>query len=336
VALALAGSSIGGGQEVAEGGGVQAGAVAEGTVRLQVEVAGELGEDRGDPVAAEAFSEHGLPQLDEVVLSRDGHQQPAFGFEDAAELRGVAPRGERQGEVEGGIRPGQGAVGIHHEPGEAAPAAGGEVDGGDREVDPVPIDLPFPGEMAQEEALAAAHVEDRWTARQREGIEGFEQGPPQEFAVSGLQEPPPRQNGLLRIARVLRLAVPRLEQVAVAAAGDIEGMSARAAEGALLVGQRGTAAADGTEEGDHESSALAEPCYDRRREMELILLLLIRGLMRLSPLLMEDISCATFLRDPTHAGILKSSPTRAKRILPGVWSRCWLHWPASSASASRF
>ena len=43
--------------------------------------------------------------------------------------------------------------------------------------------------------------------------------------MAGIQEPPPREDGFLRIAGLLRAAVLRLEQVAIAAAGEIKGMS---------------------------------------------------------------------------------------------------------------
>jgi uncharacterized protein (TIGR00661 family) len=66
-----------------------------------------------------------------------------------------------------------------------------------------------------------------------------------------LEEPPPRQHRLSRIAGRFRFPVLRLEKVAVAAAGDVKRMSARTGPGPLAANQRLAAATDRAEEGRH-------------------------------------------------------------------------------------
>jgi hypothetical protein len=66
--------------------------------------------------------------------------------------------------------------------------------------------------------------------------------------VAGFQEAPPGQDRFARIARPLRAAVLRLEQVAVATAGDVEGMPALAGVRALPPREGGAAAADRADE----------------------------------------------------------------------------------------
>jgi hypothetical protein len=85
----------------------------------------------------------------------------------------------------------------------------------------------------------------------------FQKSLEEEIPMPGLQKTPPGQRRLFRIARALRLAVLRLEEVAIAVAGDVEGMSPRTDPGLLPALQRSAAAPHRAEEGDHEGEYLA-------------------------------------------------------------------------------
>jgi hypothetical protein len=111
------------------------------------------------------------------------------------------------------------------------------------------------GEVSQVEAFTAADVKDIKDIKDSRDIkdskDGLPEGAQEEIAVAGFQEPPPGEDGFFGIAGLLRAPVLRLKQVAVAAAGDVEGMPPWAVVCALFPGEGLAAAADRAEEGDH-------------------------------------------------------------------------------------
>jgi hypothetical protein len=111
------------------------------------------------------------------------------------------------------------------------------------------------GEASEDGPLAAADVQDRRLGRQRQAGRGLGEGREERVEEAGCEEPAPREGRLLRVAGRPRAAVLRLEEVYVAAPREIEGMPARAAEGALAPRQRLAAAADGAAEGDLPQNA---------------------------------------------------------------------------------
>ena len=124
------------------------------------------------------------------------------------------------------------------------------------EVDPVSFGGPFPGDIPVETAevgpLAAPHVEHGGAGWQPESVDFLDQGTEERRAMARVQEPPPGFYGLAGIAGVLRAPVLRLEQVAVAAAGKVEGVAPRADQGPALAVQGGGAVADGADEGGQD------------------------------------------------------------------------------------
>ena len=70
--------------------------------------------------------------------------------------------------------------------------------------------------------------------------------------MARIQEPAPGFDSLAGIAGVLRAPVLRLEQVAVAAAGEVEGVSPRADQGPALAVHGGGAVADGADQDGQE------------------------------------------------------------------------------------
>src|SRR5439155_4715356 len=76
-------------------------------------------------------------------------------------------------------------------------------------------------------------------------------------------EAPAGRDRRRRIAGMLRLAVLRLEQIHVAAAGAVEGMAARAGERPWPAGEDLAAAADGAEDRRRHGGPKCS-CYDRR------------------------------------------------------------------------
>ena len=95
-------------------------------------------------------------------------------------------------------------------------------------------------------SLAAADVEQRAARGQR-----VHDRVDQRLHVSGFEEPPPRRHRLRRVAGILRLLVLRLEEIDVAAAGDVEGVVVRATVRAAVARERLAAVADRAKEIHH-------------------------------------------------------------------------------------
>jgi hypothetical protein len=110
------------------------------------------------------------------------------------------------------------------------------------------LDGAFPDDTAEVGPFTAPHVEHGGADRQSKGVDLLAQRLLERRAVARVQEPPPGLDGLPRIAGVLRAPVLRLEQVAIAAAGEVEGVSSRADQGTPLVLQGGGAVADWADE----------------------------------------------------------------------------------------
>src|SRR5689334_24168963 len=74
--------------------------------------------------------------------------------------------------------------------------------------------------------------------------------------MARVQEPPPGLDGFAGIAGVLRTPVLRLEQVAVAAAGEVEGVPPWTDQGPALALQGSGAVADGADQGWHRGKRI--------------------------------------------------------------------------------
>lgn len=109
------------------------------------------------------------------------------------------------------------------------------------------LDGPFPVNTAEVAPFAAPHVEHSGA-----GVGLLDQGPQKRRAVARIQEPPPGLDGLSGIARVLRAPILWLEQVAIAAAGEVEGVPSRTDQGSVPALQGGGAVADGADQGGQE------------------------------------------------------------------------------------
>jgi len=81
-------------------------------------------------------------------------------------------------------------------------------------------------------------------------VDLFLQGRQQRRAVACVEKPPASLDRRARISGILRPPVLRLEEIAVAAAGEVERMTLGADERPLPLLQGGAAVADGADQGD--------------------------------------------------------------------------------------
>jgi hypothetical protein len=227
--------------------GVEVRHVPESLVTLEREAGHERGHRLVHPIPQEPAPEDRLPELDQIVRARDDEEQPAVVVEDAMELGRVPARGDGRHRREGRGGIGQGAVGVRHDEVEARVPRGPRLDRGNRDVDAVALAPEARRERAQVVALAAADLEQRIRRDDRQQV--ADRAGELRLEAAG-QEAPPRRDGGGGISRSGRAAVLGLQQVDVAAPGDVEGMRARARQASPLPRERKTAAADRAEQGD--------------------------------------------------------------------------------------
>ena len=226
-------------EDIGDGGGVEVGGGSGAAMGGEGEVGGECCGGAIDAVAG------GAAEFDEVVGGGDGEEEAAGGTEDAVELGGVSAGGDGEDEGEGLARVGDLAVGVGEDPLAVGIAAGGGEDGGLGDIDAVALGAGLFGEGAEVVAVAAAGVEDGVGGGGGGKVaDGVEQG--EEEALGG--EAAAGVDCFGGVARVFGPAVLGLEEVDVAAAGNVEGVKPGAGVGVAGPGEGLAAAPDGTEE----------------------------------------------------------------------------------------
>src|ERR1051326_8282146 len=129
--------------------------------------------------------------------------------------------------------------------------ARGGVDRGDGDVDAVRFALVLRFQLAEVVAFAAAYIE--------KGVGRREMGEVERGGVA-LEEPPSRRDHLGRVARTLRAAILRLQQVDVSAPRDVERVPALADDTRRLLRKRRAAIAHGAEERHHSAESTIAAC----------------------------------------------------------------------------
>lgn len=209
----------------------------EAGVGLESEVRGEFGEDLGSTVGG------GAAEFFQVFGRGSGEKEAAVGSEKAVEFGGLAAGGDGEQQREGSGGKGEGAIGIGDDPKGLRVAAGGEINGGGREVDAGGLASGALLDFTQKKAFAAAEVEEM-VGGGDVGEKEVEEG----AGVAVIVEETAGEGSGFRIAGVGGAFVLGLEEVEVAGAGKVEGMAMGTEEGAVVRGKGLAAGADGAKE----------------------------------------------------------------------------------------
>ena len=206
-------------QNVAHGGGVQIGGGGDAALIEEREAVREGLERPVDAIAARAA------QFDQIVGRGKRDQQPPAVAQNPPELARIHPRGDREQDGERPVGDRHDPIGIGHHPLALRVAPRGCIHRRDGDIDAMGVEVRFALDGAEVEAVAAAGIQNHVVGSGRHGLrDRRDAGVPSRpcHAIAGA---PPRRRS---IARMFGAPLLRLQQVDVAAARDIEGVSARA------------------------------------------------------------------------------------------------------------
>lgn len=223
-------------EDVFYGFGVQVGSGGDAALVDDLELRRECVDGLGD-----AFPS-GAAQFEEIVGCRDGDQQAAIFAQDAAKFGRVHACGDGEKQRERTIGEGDKAISVGDDPLARGIAAGGGIDGRDGDIDAVREAAGFGREAGGIEAFSAAGIEKKIVGVGRGEIGD---GSEERLSHAAIVESAARGDGGLGIAGLAGSAVLRLEEIDVAAAREVEGMSLRTDETAVFACQRAMAIADG-------------------------------------------------------------------------------------------
>jgi len=185
-------------------------------------------------------------QFDQIVGSGNCDEQ--ISASDSPKFFCVHAAGDREDEIEGCVGIGDESIGIRHDPFALRIASRREIDRRGRNVDPGPA-----AEGTEVVTVAAAGVEDRLLsmpsplgeggAKRRVRGDHRPNRIEQRLGVTAIEKPPPRRHRLGRVAGISRAALLRLQQIDIAAARDVEGVTTRTDDAPLLARKREVATA---------------------------------------------------------------------------------------------
>lgn len=186
--------AIGGVLEVADGAGIERGGGGGALLVLESEERSEGLDGAADAVPGRAA------EFDEIDGGGDGDEELAAGSEDAAEFGRVHAGGDGEDFREGFADARDDTIGIGDEPMAVGVAPGGEIDGGDGDIDAGSLETVKERETAEIEAIAAAGIEDGVvTGGSEQTADGVEKG----RGDAGMVEAAAGGDGFRGVARVL-------------------------------------------------------------------------------------------------------------------------------------
>ena len=197
-------------------------------------------------------------QFDQIVRRSQRDQKLSAIAQHPPELFRIHAARDREQQRKRTVGVGKHPIGIRDDPFALRISPRCRIHGGNRNIDPVRLKPNFPGERAEIKAIAATRVENAIVGR---GRGQFRNPAEQRLAHSPIVQSAPRRHALRRIAGIFGFSVLRLEQIDVAAPGDVERVPARAHHAFRLAGfffscERKLASAHGT---DEHGSSVANP-----------------------------------------------------------------------------
>jgi hypothetical protein len=161
----------------------------------------------------------------------------------------IHPRSDGHDDRKKTLGVGHEPIGIGDDPFTLGVTAHRGFNGWDRNVDAVRAASGLAGQAAQVEAITTSGIEIYVVSGCGQNLrDGVQQRP----AYAAIMQSPPRSNGRDGVARLVRSAVLRLEQVDVSAARHVEGMPALTKQPLTVAGKRQAAITDRADQ--HASS----------------------------------------------------------------------------------
>jgi tetratricopeptide (TPR) repeat protein len=200
-----------------------------------------------DAIAPFSFPQDRFAQFDDIVGSGDGYQQHPVIAHHAAVLGRVEPRSDRHDEREVACAIRQEPIGVSDDPRSIAIAPGCGIDRRRGDVDAMEFAAGGRAHGREMMALSATGIEDRAGDRCRaESDDRFDD----RRGVAGIEKAPAGGDRLRGVSRIRRLAILRLQEIAVPASREVERVAPGAHEAARLLREGLVTFADGTEQSD--------------------------------------------------------------------------------------
>jgi len=181
-----------------------------------------------DAVSFHALPLHQLTQLNQIIRGWQRHDQDSSGRQDAGAFGRISPSVDGQDDVYTAVSEGQSSIRVGHDPRESRETSRCKVDGRHRQIDADAAHRTIPAQALQHLARAATEVHGHGSAPVGAKLksadlidDGIDDGVPDAHPI----ERSARFDGSFGIAGIQRSAILRLQQIDVAAARDIEGMT---------------------------------------------------------------------------------------------------------------
>ena len=203
-----------------------------------------------DAISFHASPLHELTQLDQVIRGRQRHDQDSSGGQDAGAFGRISPPVDREDDIYPIISEGQSSIRVGHDPRKSGNTSRRDVDGRHRQIDSDTAEGTIATQALQHLARPATKIDGHGIGTKLESADAIDDGSDDRVPDAQPIERRACLDGSSGITGIRRAAVLRLQQVDVAAARDVEGMTSRAHIRTRMACEWQTALAHGAREGN--------------------------------------------------------------------------------------